>query len=46
MARKNTTQGWYLFEDGYYAWFHGMSGAEKRAEIRQHGAIVKFTPTN
>jgi hypothetical protein len=45
MAKKNNTQGWYLFEDGYYCWYHGLSAQEKKIEIRQHGQIVKFTPT-
>lgn len=43
---KNKTRGWYTFEDGYYVWFSGLSGTEKRIEIRQHGKIVKFVPTN
>ena len=21
---KIKTQGWYLFEDGYYCWYHGL----------------------
>ncbi len=41
MAKK-TTRGWYYFADGYSCWVNGMSGAEKRNAIRQHGAIVKF----
>ena len=45
MAKKNYTRGWYLFADGHYAWFNGLSAAEKRAEIRVHGAIIDFTPT-
>ena len=45
MARSKT-QGWYLFADGYYCWFNGMSGTEKKFQIKLHGAIVKFTPTN
>lgn len=43
MARN--TQGWYWFEDGSVAWFHGLSAREKANEIRQHGKIVKFLPT-
>lgn len=43
---KSKTRGWYLFADGYYCWYHGMSASEKKAEIRIHGAIVRFTPTN
>ena len=45
MAKKNT-RGFYLFEDGYYCWVNGMSGDEKRREIRIHGKIIRFTPTN
>lgn len=45
MAKKNT-RGFYLFEDGYYCWVSGMSAEEKRREIRTHGRIVRFTPTN
>lgn len=41
---KNTTRGWYTFEDGYYCWRNGMSGVEKRNEIRKHGKIVRFVP--
>lgn len=44
MARKNT-KGWYTFEDGYVAWFHGLSAQEKKIEIFHHGKIVKFVPT-
>lgn len=39
------TCGWYIFADGYRAWFHGLSANEKKNEIRIHGAIIKFTPT-
>lgn len=39
-------RGWYLFEDGYYCWVSGMSAQEKKVEIRKHGKIVQFTPTN
>lgn len=42
MAKK--TQGWYYFEDGYVAWFYGLSAREKANEIRKHGKIVKFNP--
>lgn len=41
---KNT-QGWYTFADGYYAWFSGLSGSEKKMEIIRHGKIVSFVPT-
>lgn len=43
MAKR--TQGWYTFEDGYVAWFHGLSAREKANEIRKHGRIVKFIAT-
>lgn len=43
MARK--TQGWYWFEDGYMAWFHGLSKHERDNEILRHGCIVRFMPT-
>lgn len=42
---KNT-RGWYLFADGTECWENGLSAREKAAKIRQHGAIIKFTPTN
>lgn len=38
---KNT-RGWYTFADGYRAWFFGLSGNDKKVEIRKHGKIVKF----
>ena len=41
---KNKTRGWYYFADGYSCWVNGMSGAEKRNNIRKHGAIVRFIP--
>lgn len=44
MARTKT-QGWYLFEDGYRCWFHGLSAEEKKKEILRHGRIVRFEPT-
>ena len=40
------TRGWYTFADGYEVWFNGLSGTEKRNEIRKHGNIVKFIHTN
>ena len=40
------TRGFYTFEDGTYAWFAGLSAAEKKLKIRKHGKIVRFTPTN
>jgi len=44
MARN--TRGWYWFEDGTQVWFNGLSAREKAVEIRKHGKIVKFLPTN
>lgn len=43
---KNNTQGWYLFEDGTEQWFFGLSRHEKANEVRKHGRIIRFTPTN
>lgn len=43
---KIKTRGFYTFADGYYAWFYGLSAAEKKSEIRKHGAIIRFVPTN
>jgi hypothetical protein len=42
---RTHTQGWYLFKDGTYCWFHGLSAQEKKMEIFHHGKIIKFTPT-
>ena len=46
MARKSKTRGWYWFADGTQAWFNGLSAAEKRNEVRLHGAILRFVPTD
>lgn len=43
---KIKTQGWYYFADGSYAWFYGLSAQERKVEIRKHGAIVRFEPTD
>ncbi len=43
---KNKTRGWYIFEDGYTCWYHGLSASERKMEIRKHGKIIKFSPTN
>lgn len=43
---KSKTRGWYVFEDGYVCWFHGLSASEKRVLIREHGQIIRFTPTD
>ena len=40
----NGTRGWYYFEDGTVAWFHGLNNREKTAEIRRHGRIIRFIP--
>jgi hypothetical protein len=42
--KKNTTCGTYYFEDGYIAWFFGLSTAERRQEERKHGRILMFLP--
>ena len=34
--------GWYTFEDGYTAWYSGLSKQELAVEIRKHGKLVKF----
>lgn len=44
MARSKT-RGWYTFADGYTCWYHGLSATEKKMEIRTHGAIIRFVPT-
>ena len=43
---KNTTRGYYTFKDGYTGWYNALSAAERKREIRLHGAVVKFVPTN
>lgn len=43
---KTTTRGWYAFADGYKAWFSGLSGTAKKAEIRKHGPITYFVHTS
>lgn len=40
------SQGTYEFADGTKFWVHGLSAKEKKEEIKKHGQIVKFTPTN
>lgn len=45
MARSKT-RGWYTFADGYHCWYHGLSATERKAEIRLHGPVVKFSPTD
>ena len=46
MAKREKTRGFYEFADGTTAWFYGLSAAEKRALIREHGAIVRFVQTD
>ena len=41
-----TTRGWYIFADGYIAWFSGLTGMDKYHEIKVHGSIIQFRPTN
>ena len=43
--RNHPTQGEYIFEDGTWAWFNGLSRHEKAIEIRKHGKIVSFKRT-
>ena len=38
------TQGTYYFADGYWCWYYGLSAAEKRNLVREHGPIVRFVP--
>lgn len=42
---KNTTRGWYLFENGMEIWFYGLSARERAAAVRKYGKIIRFTPT-
>ena len=43
---KNSTRGWYFFEDGTQAWYNGLSAKERANAIRKYGRIVRFVPTN
>ena len=45
MAKKKT-RGWYYFADGYRVWVNGFSGRERGNLIREHGAIVRYIPTD
>lgn len=45
MARIKS-RGFYLFADGAYIWFAGLSASEKKREVAKHGAIVRFTATD
>lgn len=44
MARVKT-RGFYLFADGTYCWYAGLSAAERKREVMKHGAIIRFTAT-
>ena len=33
---------WFEFADGHHGWVLGWSAAEKKREIRQHGALVMW----
>lgn len=37
-----STSGWYIFEDGFRAWFHGMSKSELKRETIKHGKLIRF----
>lgn len=43
---KKSTRGWYIYQDGYKAWYNGMSKNEKAWEELKHGKIIQFIPTN
>lgn len=45
MARVKS-RGFYLFADGAYIWFAGLSAYEKKREIQKHGVIIRFTATD
>ena len=42
---KSKTRGWYTFEDGYKAWFSGLSASERKYEEMAHGKVVRFQAT-
>lgn len=42
---RTKIRGWYYFEDGTQAWFHGLSKREKDIEVLRHGRIIRFIPT-
>lgn len=46
MRKFDKTRGWYTFADGYRTWRCGMSAAERKREIRDHGSIVSFEHTD
>lgn len=37
-------QGTYIYEDGYTAWYYGLSFRELRNEIRIHGKVIRYIP--
>ena len=43
---KSKREGWYYFEDGTAQWVRGFSAQERAREIRKHGKIIRFEPTN
>lgn len=45
MARGKS-RGFYLFTDGTYCWYAGLSATEKKREVAKHGAIIRFTATD
>lgn len=42
---KNSTRGWYLFENGMEIWYNGLSARERAAAIRENGRILRFRHT-
>jgi len=43
MKKNKNNRGVYEFADGTTAYFYGLSSAELRKLVKQHGAVVKFT---
>ena len=43
---KVKSRVFYLFADGTYCWYAGLSAAEKKREVAKHGAIIRFTATD
>lgn len=44
MAKRNANGYYFLFEDGHSGWVLGWSAAEKRAEVRKHGRLIRWIP--
>ena len=45
-ATKKNNYGkgfWFTFKDGHQCWCLGLSAAEMRSKVREHGALVKKT---